>query len=454
MTDTLVADLLDELTPSYDDRPGDWEGVAEAARERRRRQLASSWRARAAALAAVVAAAATLVLAWPFGNQHAGVLDRALAAIGNGPVLHVTLRGEWGGTLVDLKSGRRSPVYGEDEVWYNGENGQTHLISRLGGVVQDEEVLVRSTKPEAEYVALGREYRQALESGTARITGEDTIGGEPVVWVTIHSELLPDVADGKDHEWAQQVAVSKRTFEPVALRETRDGRPGPETLQRVISLELLPRGQGDFTASRPSRKGTAFKQGREAIPLAQAPAVLGRRPLWLDDQYNGLPLTRAYRETTAVGQQERVRVTGAKATDAIKCSEQRGSAAGDCFRSLGLTSVEVRPDGVFTNEGPLIWHDEQSSLVLFYGEVGDDPSTNTRDEVPQFDQPHLTLTETTKASPFERGAGTYVPPEGSVFLTAGGRSGVLEVDGIHVTIEASDEAAILAAAASLKAMPG
>jgi hypothetical protein len=39
-----------------------------------------------------------------------------------------------------------------------------------------------------------------------------------------------------------------------------------------------------------------------------------------------------------------------------------------------------------------------------------------------------------------------------VFVAAGGRSGVLQVDGIHVTIEASDENAILAAAGELKVM--
>jgi len=88
------------------------------------------------------------------------------------------------------------------------------------------------------------------------------------------------------------------------LRETRDGKPGPGTLQRVLELELLARSEGDFTASRPSREGTAF--------------------------------------------------TGAKAAAATKCSEQGGAAAGDCFRLLGLTSVEVRPDGVFTLEGPMI----------------------------------------------------------------------------------------------------
>jgi len=452
MTDTRIAELLDELTPSYDDRHGDWERVAAAARETRRRAIPVSTRLRLGVLVAAIGTAAALVLAWPFGSEHGSVLDRALAAVGDGPVLHVVLRGEWGGTLIDLDNGDRRPVYGDTEIWYDTEHGREHSVARLGGVVQDEE-LSEPKKPPAELAALGREYRQALDSGTARITGDDTIDGEPVVWVTIHSELLPDVADGKDHEWAQQVAVSKRTFKAVALRETRDGQPGPGTQQRVLQLELLARGDGDFTTSRPSREGTAFKQGREPISLEQAPAVLGRMPLWLGRSHEGLPLTRVYRETTSVGHQHRVRVTGRAAAAAIKCSEQRGGGGGDCFRALGLTSsVEVRPDGVFTFEGPIEWRDEQKGVVFFYGTVGDDASTSREDSIPLFDKPYLSVTETTQASPFRRGAGSYVPPEGSVFIAAGGRTGFLQRDGIQISIDAGSESAVLAAARALAPM--
>jgi hypothetical protein len=451
MTDTHIAELLDELAPNYDDRDGDWERVAAVDDQSRRRRFPSLTRLRLGVLAAAIGAVAALVLAWPFASQHGSFLDRALAAAGYGPVLHVVLRGEWGGTLVDLNSGERKPVYGDTEVWYDTEKGLAHSTSRLGGVIQDEE-LNRPKKPAAELAALGREYRQALESGTARVAGEDTIDGEPVVWLGIHSELLPDVADGKDHEWAQQVAVSKRTYKVVALRETRDGQPGPGSLQRVLKLELLAHGEGDFTTSRPSRNGTAFKQGREPISLEQARAVLGRAPLWLGLGYEGLPLARTYRETTSVGHQHHIRVTGSQAAAAIKCSEQRGGAGGDCFRALGLTSVEVRPDGVFTIEGPIKWSDEQDGVVFYYGTVGADASTSRADSIPLFDKPYLTVTETTQASPFRRGAGSYVPPDGSVFIAVGGQTGFLQRDGLQIGIDAGSETAVLEAARALALM--
>jgi hypothetical protein len=452
MNDSDIAALLDELTPHYDDRVGEWERIAGDARPATRRRLSVATRWRLGVLAAAIVAAAVLVLAWPFESQQGTVLDRALAAVGDGPVLHAILRGEWGGTLVDLSTGARTPIYGDDEVWFDTETGQTHQIERLGGVVQGED-LYKPNKPEAELTALGREYRQALESGSARIAGEDMLDGGPVVWITIHSESLPDVADGKDHEWAQQVAVSKRTYEPVALRETRDGHPGPGTLRRVLDLQMVARDADDFTTSRPSRNGTAFRQGREPISREQAPTVLGRTPLWLGDSYNGLPLAHVYRETTSIGHQTRVRLTGAKAAAAIKCSQKRGSAGGDCFRQLGLSSLEVRPDGVFTIDGRIQWSDEQSSVVLFYGSVGNDPSTYLEHTtVPLYERPYVTLTESTQASPFRRGAGSYVPPEGSVFMAAGGTGGYLQRGGIQIGIDAGSESAVLAAARALTPM--
>lgn len=452
MNDTDIAALLDELTPSYNDRVGEWERVAADARQATRARTSTATRFRLGVLAAAIVAAAALVLSWPFAGHHGTVLDRALAAVGDGPVLHAVLRGEWGGTLVDLSTGARTPIYGDDEVWFDTETGQTHQIERLGGVVQDEE-LYKPNKPDAELTALGREYRQALESGSARVAGGDTLDGDAVVWVTIHSELLPDVADGKDHEWAQQVAVSERTYKAVALRETRDGNPSPGTLQRVLDLKMIARSAADFTTSRPSRDGTAFKQGREPIPREQAATLLGRTPLWLGASYDGLPLAQVYRETTSVGHQQRIRLTGAKAAAAIKCSQQRGPAGGHCFRELGVSPAEVRPDGVFTVRRPIQWSDEQSSVVLFYGSLGDDPSTYLEQSVPLYDKPYVTLTESTHASPFRRGAGSYVPPEGSVFLAAGGTSGYLQRDGIQLGIEASSESAVLAAARGLTPMP-
>ena len=94
------------------------------------------------------------------------------------------------------------------------------------------------------------------------------------------ASCCPDVADGRDHEWAQQVAVSTRTFKPVALRETRDGEPGPGTTRHVLNLELLASGQGHFSAPKERNlDGAAYREGREPIALEEIHGVLGRMPV-------------------------------------------------------------------------------------------------------------------------------------------------------------------------------
>jgi hypothetical protein len=118
-----------------------------------------------------------------------------------------------------------------------------------------------------------------------------------------------------------------------------------------------------------------------------------------------------------------------------------------------VASVQVRPDGVFTVTGPIEWSKEPSSVVLFYGSVGDDPSTYLEHTVPLYDKPYIALTESTQASPFRGGAGSYVPPEGSLFIAAGGTSGYLQRDGIQIGIDGNSESAVLAAAHTLMPMP-
>jgi hypothetical protein len=445
-----LREALDRMEPPRADT-GDWEAVLRDADARRTRRLARP----VAAVTAAAAALFALALFQPWEAENPTVLERALAAVGAGPVLHVVLRGEWGGTRVDLETGERQPVHGENEIWYDSERGVVHHTSRLGGIVQYEEVY-EPRKPPPELVALGRDYRQALQSGTARVAGEGIVDGIAVFWITIRSSRDLDVADGRLHDWRQQVAVSRETFEPVSLRDTLDGEPGPlGTRQRVLELELLPSGQGDFTASEvETLRGKIFKEGREPVPLEQAEETLGRTPLWLGSEHEGLPLAQAFRRTTATGDRPRIRLTGRIAREAEKCSELSGEEAGRCYRALGHRgSVEVGPDGVFTH-GPPVWEEEQIGLQLFYGSVGDDPSTYRTDVVARYDERYVALTQTAHRSPFRRGVGDYVPPEGWVFIAASGRMGALQVKGgLHVTIEASSAELILSAARALEPMP-
>jgi hypothetical protein len=444
-----VTDALDRMQPKPEAR-GDWNAVLQDARVRHPPALVRPL----AGVALTVAALFALALSQPWEGESPTVLERALAAVDDGPVLHAVLRGEWGGTLVDLETGSRRPVHGENEVWYDPDRNLVHQISRLGGVIEHE-LVYKPKEPPPDLIALTQEYRQALDSGKARLAGEGVVDGIEAYWITIQRRMDLDVADGKLHEWAQQIAVSRETYKPVALRDTRDGKPGPLTGRRVLELEMLPAGQGDFTAPEgEALEGRVFKEGREAIPLEQARETLGHTPLWLGREHEGLSLAEAFRTTRAIGGQRETRVEGPVAREAERCSELRGEAGAHCFRALDYPKpLAVRPGGVFTY-GPTVWDTEQTGVQLFYGSLGDDPSTYREDVVPRYDEPYVAITQTTERSPFERGAGRYVPPEGSVFIAAGGRTGFLRVSDLYVTIEASTEELILPAARALQPIRG
>jgi hypothetical protein len=438
-----------ERIESVPDARGDWEAVLRDAHVRRGPALRSL-----AAAAVVSTGLFVLALFQPWESEGPTFLERALAVVDDGPVLHVVLRGEWGGTLVDLETGDREPVYGESEIWYDFERNRMHSLTRLGGVVEFEELSL-PREPGAVVAALGREYRQALENGTARIAGEDSIDGEPVAWIVIRDENLPDSADGKLHRFAEEIAVSRQTYEPVALRQTRDGVPGPGTLSRVQDLETLASGEGDFSASKDlDPRGMVFMEGRDPIPFERAADVLGETPLWLGREHDGLPLAATFRTWRKMGRQEPIRITGELEQRALECTKLRGEAAGRCVRALGRHPLEIRPDGVFTR-GETVWEREDVGLQFFYGTVGDEPSTyRQEDDVPLTDGPYVTITEGTHRSPLRRGVSRYVPPEGSLFIAAGGHMGMLVVDGVYVAIQASSEKLMIQAARALEPMPG
>ena len=297
-TDSSFAAVLEGATPRYDAEHGDWDAVLRDARRPSKRR----WALRLVPALAAAAAAGLVALGWPFSSEPGGVLERALAAIGNGPVVHVVMREDSGGTLIDLRSGERRDLRGGKEIWYDPERGM-HVISRFGGIVQEEFLWGPERVPSYErktYAGFADGYRAALAGGTAKVAGPGVVEGIPVIWIKVESKWLPDVADGKLHEWAQEVAVSRETYEPVAKRESRDGNPAEQTGGRILEFELLPKGSGDFDAERaneqPLSGGAIMCCGPgEDIDAGQASGVLARPALWLGREFEGLRLTRVAR---------------------------------------------------------------------------------------------------------------------------------------------------------------
>jgi hypothetical protein len=448
-----VQEALDRLVPEPAQQ-SDWDAVVGEARPRRR-----SFGLQFAVAIGVAALAALFVVAPWKGAERVGVLDRALAAVGDQPVLHVVIRGDWGGTLVDLETGQRTPLYGEQEIWYDTNRNLVHEISRFGGAVESEETYAPDKKA-SELPALTREYRHALEAGTARIAGKGTFDGNEVYWITMRRLMLPDVADHKDHEFAEEVAISSETFKPLAIRAMRDRRVF--STERVMKLETVSANDANFTRNpEASLNGRAAMEGSNPVPLDSAAAVLGRTPLWLGPSYAGMPLAQAQKAISRIGSApvERL-VTGERAARIRACLRGRRAKA-----RLPRLSAPVLPcpktTGLIRQTGDKVYEYGRSTLgpphtglTFFYGSVGDEPSTFKKEETsPQMAQPHIVVTQTTDAN-LRLLAGQmmhYAPNDGSVVVTPGG-SGYLIRDGLYVVIQAKDDGDVLAVARALRPM--
>jgi hypothetical protein len=228
---------------------GDWGRVVADAE--RRSQRAWVMRVAVVAAAAVVAVAAALVSPVE-DEQPTSVIGRALAAVGDGPVLHVVFRSDLGTAFVRLSTGEVTPVYAEVELRYDPDRG-AHYVTRFGGVVTGERSIPPGELPDAEirrYRALAARYRQELASGAARVVADGRVGGRRVAWIRLRGQWWPDRQDGVSHLHAEEIAVDRETYKPVFVRQTRDGRPVPGWPgEHIRELELLPSGQGDFEGS-------------------------------------------------------------------------------------------------------------------------------------------------------------------------------------------------------------
>jgi hypothetical protein len=393
-----VEAVLDALVPAAE-HVGDWEAVLRDARGRGTR-----WAP--VALAALVAAIAAGVLFWPASADQGSVLERALAAVGEGPVLHVVYRVEWGGTLVNLETGERRPARAESEIWDDPARG-LHTVSRLEGVIQSQHTYRPGERhpPEERLLVDASAYRAALSSGQARVVGDDVVQGRPVYWIQFRGEWNYDVADGREHELAKQVAVDRETYRPVYVREALDGRPVPYTGGAIEVFETLPEEAVDFAKlpSDPLISGRFSEGPVREVGLQEAGETLGRRPVWAGRKLDGLPLASVWEYEYGAGYDAR-----------------------------------THP-----------WRERQPALAISYGGVGERPARLYVRPA----KPHVLLVETAKP-PITggfRGAGRYRPPEG--WLIYFGGFGVARVHGVYVEISGSDERLVVAAARALEPMP-
>ena len=282
------------------------DGAAQARRSRR------SYLARrlvpVVALAAV-AFAFVMVAPWQHGPGST-VMERALAALGDRPILHAVLLSDTSWSFVDLASGEEKPMVDRQEIWYDSERHFERIWSTTEGGLRsrhNDDLLLTPTgtwtstwddvegprpapslDPALEEFFDG--YRSALEKGTAHVAGTGTVDGHDVTWIEFatKSRCAYDVC-------RERVALDKSTSLPIQIAWYRKGAAVSRGID-VASIETLPAEGADFSKPKRVARDSNFFVGRQATPIA-LPGAAEELPgaFWVGKSISGLDLSSVSR---------------------------------------------------------------------------------------------------------------------------------------------------------------
>jgi hypothetical protein len=268
-----------ELAELLRDRP-DLAAIADAVFETQRPR--SKWlrvtKSRGAGLAAALAAAFALALLAPWEARGPSVIDRALAAVGGGEVIHAVVEYSWPqDVVVNLATGAEQERVHRYEYWYDDSRGLLHdRLSADGGPAIDQLGAIDSGRLDPALAGFATRYREALANGDARVVGDTDVGGRSAKRI----EFAPRGRDGSGA--VEEVTVDAETFVPLTFHSTYppNGRRSPEW--RVVTIESVPRDPANFTLpkSPPRLEGGEVTEAR-SVSLADARRALGAQPLGL-----------------------------------------------------------------------------------------------------------------------------------------------------------------------------
>jgi hypothetical protein len=291
-------------------------------------------------LAAAVAIAATIALAAPWQGRGSGFVERALAALGPGQVIHVVSVWQVQGTeMLDLGSGTSSQVEARTEIWFDSDRHLERVVSFVGGVEVSEELQTpdgawtedgrvytcawiaahpaEATKARVSCNANGNNgttprkipeslpsldpalggfvtgYRDALANGSATRDGSGNVDGRPVEWLRF--TLVDQGPQGAPvTQRIERVAVDTQTLKPIRVETSVDGATQAAT---IASIETLAAENVKFTrplVTPPSQRPVATSvTSQTPTGLDDAAASVGGRLVWPGDAVDGLPFSEA-----------------------------------------------------------------------------------------------------------------------------------------------------------------
>jgi hypothetical protein len=414
---------------------------------------------RFAALAAVLVVAALAALALPWQGRGSGFVAKALAALGDGQVIHVVSVSELPQVeIVDVQSGATSPVESKTEIWFDGTRSLERVVSSVGGAKTGEVLQtpagswsdsgpvytcawiaahpVEATKARVSCNASGVNgttprqipeplpnldpalggfaggYQDALQSGTATRDGTGLVDGRRVEWLRF-ALVEHGPPDAPDTDRVERVAVDSQTLKPLLVETSVDGQV---QRARIAAIETL--APQDATFARPKetppsdRPVATSVKSQQPASLADAAAALGGTLLWSGSSVGGLSFTQATVQQIVTGY---------------------GRSSGIPFTHS--TGVEL------VYGGPTTWQSAADYVV-----VRQSPRPEMLYGFIRPGMPPAAGRMWVESSAVLSGKGGVAVPTGKTIWR-----GVLLKDGVYVSIEATSRALLLQAARQLDA---
>jgi hypothetical protein len=238
---------------------------------------------RRTALAVVLAAlivALAAALPGRIGRNQMTLIDRAIAAIGNGPTTHVVLDEELGRRLVDFRTGKTTLVRTRVEIWSDPKLGMLELSTLDGKPLQTVFLPPSQSASASDSLrTLVAGYRAQLRNGAYHVIGSGKVAGQPIDWIASTPQPIRDPLSGVLREMVQEVAISRTTYKPLYMRLRVDGVIRADSGRRVMTAETLPHRPALFAHRRPVLAGYSYGLSGPPTTLAQARAAMNPDPI-------------------------------------------------------------------------------------------------------------------------------------------------------------------------------
>lgn len=319
-------------------------------------------------VAAVAAVAAVIAAVAPWHGHGNGLIDRALAAVGHGRVLHAVIESDAPNEqVVNLATGAVRPVHLQLEYWYDSDRRSLRAVTRVEGRVRGDEVSPPnrpgvSGEPLLDPALTGflTGYRDALKQGHAHEDGRGVFDEHRVIWLRFAYRLF-----------GERVGVDEHTYRPVVIEPLDADGTRSSQIWKVAAIDTRAYRRRDFTRSGPRPSSTSVRSLSYAmIDPSRAARILGWPPLWLGASFGALPLqyteySTLVREQPLPRQTTRALVLAyGRTANRIQLTEAEAVEAASWLRGLGLpapgTALVLRPSvtgsGLITSDCQALVH--------------------------------------------------------------------------------------------------